>query len=345
MNGKEFLKIVTTVVFILLFSFFVIPINRMEAKTIELNYATMWPDAHLMTKADVKWARKIEKDTNGRVKITVFSGGALINPRKDWSELVNGVADIAQVTPSYGPEGFEVHKLVRAIMHGCPDLETNKRIMLDVWDKYPEIRAEWDEATIIAWTTVPSYWLNTKKPVRTLADIKGMTIKVPSRVHGIVVNALGGNGVTVPMPEAYVQLEKGILDGAFAPMEAVAGFNLAEVVKNHTELHMWIGWQPNKVVNMDSWNRLPKDIQKIFLDSRPYWEDELVKGLFGMDDAGRKKVKEMGNEFIQLSPDDLKELYRVMDKEYAKEAKKLDEMGIPGTAIFNDIRQAVEQAQ
>ena len=53
----------------------------------------------------------------------------------------------------------------------------------------------------------------------------------------------------------------------------------------------------------------------------------------------------MGNEFIQLPPDDLKELYRVMDEEYAKEAKKIDEMGIPGTAIFNDIRQAVEQAQ
>jgi len=230
-------------------------------------------------------------------------------------------------------------------MHGCPNLEVNIRGMLDVWEKYPEIRAEWDEAKILAWSCVPSYWLNTKKPVRTLADIKGMTLKVPSRVHGVIVNKLGGNGVTVPMSEAYVQLEKGILDGLFAPMEAVAGFKLAEVVKYHTELHIWIGWQPNKVMNLDSWNKLPKDIQQIFTDSRQYWEDEMVKGLFEMDDTGTKQVREMGNEFIQISPSDLEELYRVMDESYTEEAKKLDEKGIPGTAIFQDVRKAIKEAK
>jgi TRAP-type C4-dicarboxylate transport system substrate-binding protein len=147
------------------------------------------------------------------------------------------------------------------------------------------------------------------------------------------------------MSESYIQLEKGILDGLFAPMEAVGGFHLAEVVKNHTDLHMWIGWQPNKVMNKDSWNnKLPADIQKIFLDSRQYWEDVLVKGTFEMDDKGFADCKKMGNEFIQFSPTEIKELYRIMDESYAEEAKKLDAKGIPGTAIFKDVRQAIEQA-
>jgi TRAP-type C4-dicarboxylate transport system substrate-binding protein len=80
------------------------------ADTINLTFGGIWPPTHPMSEATKLWIQKIEKETQGRVKIKAFWAGALYKPRQSALELAKGVADTGDLSGSYAPTGFEFEK-------------------------------------------------------------------------------------------------------------------------------------------------------------------------------------------------------------------------------------------
>ncbi len=72
--------------------------------------------------------------------------------------------------------------------------------------------------------------LHTKKPVKTLDDLKGMKIRCTGMAAKIVT-ALGGVPVAMPMGETYDALSRAVVDGSMAPQESLQGWKWGEVVK------------------------------------------------------------------------------------------------------------------
>ena len=66
--------------------------------------------------------------------------------------------------------------------------------------------------------------------------------------------------MTVPMPQVYENLQKGVIDGMASPAEAILGFRFFEVVKYYTMVPSTLVTQ-ELIMNWNSWKRLPKDIQ------------------------------------------------------------------------------------
>ncbi|HPU53578.1 MAG TPA: TRAP transporter substrate-binding protein, partial [Burkholderiaceae bacterium] len=67
----------------------------------------------------------------------------------------------------------------------------------------------------LAWQDGGSRSLYTKKPVRTLADLKGQKVRMMGNPLFIdTMNALGGNGIAMGYPEVYSALQTGVIDGA-----------------------------------------------------------------------------------------------------------------------------------
>ena len=61
---------------------------------IELRMGTNQPSTHVDEVLAQQWIEKIQNETNGRVQITLYSGGTLIDMFAAWDELRAGVADI-----------------------------------------------------------------------------------------------------------------------------------------------------------------------------------------------------------------------------------------------------------
>jgi hypothetical protein len=79
-----------------------------QGKVIELTYASPVGPDHTFSVVDRRWMEKIEKETNGRVKIKPFWGGTLVGSRDAIDEMAQGVADIGFVSPGYAKSGYNL---------------------------------------------------------------------------------------------------------------------------------------------------------------------------------------------------------------------------------------------
>jgi TRAP-type transport system periplasmic protein len=73
--------------------------------------------------------------------------------------------------------------------------------------------------------------------------------------------ALGAIPTLIPMPEMFLSLQRGVVDGMGAPWEAIYGFRLYETVKYYTETPFPAGYF-SIIMNQKKWDRLPKDVQE-----------------------------------------------------------------------------------
>jgi TRAP-type C4-dicarboxylate transport system substrate-binding protein len=309
---------------------------------LELKFASIWPSAHPFSEADRHWIEKIENETKGRVKIKAFWGGTLISPREGLLEAIKGVADIIYFTPAYEKTGLDLIKAQAGFYQGAPSQEAELKIFWQLWEKYPEIRQELQGVKLLNLFVAAPLRLMTIKPMKSLDDLKGMRIKAPREVLQ-TLRAFGAEGVIIPMTETYESLQKGIIGGAFGALEAYKTLKFAEVVKYETNLLTYIGTIPAHVMPLASWSKLPTNIQKIFDDSRDWWDLETVREAAKADNEGREVAKKAGVQLIQLPQSDIEKWNDTYNGEMLKKAEELDAKGLPGTRYYQDVRRLINE--
>ena len=218
------------------------------------------------------WADAVSKEGKGIVKVETYPGGALVrSPRAQAKALTDGVADIAFVVFSYTPGRFPDN--------GVLELPT---LYNDVNESSKTIRALYDKGMLRGFdkfyvnmivTTYP-YNFHTTKPVKTLADLKGMKLRAGGPVAGAAMRALGVAPVGMPIPAVAENVSKGVLDGAASDWNVLYSFRIDQVAKQHYMQHFStvpIGFMMTKA----RFNALPKKAQAIIAKYSGKWVEDL----------------------------------------------------------------------
>jgi TRAP-type transport system periplasmic protein len=311
---------------------------------IELTYATPWAEPNAYAVAAQEWINKIESDANGRVKITPYWGGTLINPMEAFSQLSEGVFDIGWCCIGYTATGFELSTNYMPFYYGVSDRDLRRKIDTEVRAKFPELNEEYSEWKILETVSGNNNQLISIKPVRTVADIKGMAMK-GGGPDIEVIKKLGGEGARVSMGEVYISLQKGILDGSFVPWEAVGTFKFYEVADYVTLLDVSYSPYPQNFMNMDVWNSLPADVQKIFDDNIDYWNNAEDEAFRKANEAGLAAAEDAGMEMITLSDEESAKFFGTYNEVCSEIATMLDGKGYHGTDILNEVTALAEKYQ
>ncbi|HEX2967074.1 MAG TPA: TRAP transporter substrate-binding protein DctP [Syntrophorhabdaceae bacterium] len=312
-----------------------------QGKVIELTYASPVGPDHTFSVVDRKWMEKIEKETNGRVKIKPFWGGTLIGSRDAIDEMVQGVADIGFVSPGYAKSGYFFTRSCFVFFYGA-NQEVGRRVFKEMLAKFPQIEAEYKDLKVLSWSSGTDYQLISRKPVKTLADLKGMRIKTIADLTSVLAK-LGVEGMNMPTPEVYVNLQKGIVDGTLTPYEAFKSLKLGEVAKYATQMDIYRPHSGGKVMNLASWNKLPKDIQKIFENNIEWWGSETDKAFINADVEGKELAKKQGVQFFAFSKEEMDKFYAPVKELADKEAKALDARGLPGTKMYQEAQALIKK--
>lgn len=271
------------------------------ADPVKLNYSIFFPAPHKNTVLATEWAKEIEKRTNGAVKITMFPGGTLTPADKCYDGVVKGISDIGMSVLGYTRGRFPLTEVIDLPLGYKNGLAATKLINIYYQKFKPK---ELDDVKVMYLHAHGPGILNTKTPVKSLEDLKGMKIVC----HGLsakVVGALGGTPVAMPMPERYDALQKGVAEGAVNPIEALKGWKLGEVIKYTTE-NFGSAYSTSffVVMNKEKWNSLPPDVQKTIESVNQEWIVKTGQGWDEIDKEGREFTLSRGNQIIPLSKEE-----------------------------------------
>lgn len=215
-----------------------------------------WGPVH----ATQPWAKKVEEVTKGRVKIEIYPSQTLAKGREAWNATRDGIADMAWFAGGQHP-GMMPYLDVVSLPGLYKSAEKGSEVLWKLYEKFPQIQKELlDNQILILYVTTPYMILTSKKQVKTMEDLKGLKMRTVAGPATEQMKLLGGIPVVLPMPECYVALDKGTLDGMLAGMEPIPGFKLYEVAK-YVTLAPFAGNSFMVVMNKKKWGTLPKDIQ------------------------------------------------------------------------------------
>ncbi|MBN1847552.1 MAG: TRAP transporter substrate-binding protein [Deltaproteobacteria bacterium] len=320
--------------------FLVFTVTTTSAKTIELSYANFFPPTHAMSILPETWCREVEKRTNGAVKITYYPGGTLSAAAKIITDVMDGIADIGTSVIGYTPGIFPAMQAIDLPM-GYPDAYVATKVINDFYNKY-KFQSFSKVKVFYLFAHGPGI-LHSKKPVRVLEDLRGMKI----RAYGFSVamaEALGGVPVAMGQGGAYEALQKGVAEATIAPMEVLKGWKQAEVITSTTECYD-IGYTAGffVVMNLDKWNSLPKDVQKVMEDVNKEWLGKYPDAWAKADEEGREFTLSKGNQIIPLSAAESARWVKAMTPVVDNYAKEITAKGFKGKEYVDFIRAKVKE--
>ena len=273
---------------------------------------------------------------NERAKGKVFLhyvGGPEVVPEKEQLEAVRtGVVDIVNTVGAFYKSAVPEVGNVQSLSPLLPWEEREKGIY-DFYNQFMQKKAN------VYFLGKPQggtgFYLYLGKPgvrVKRLADMKGLKIRV-SGTYVAFVKALDAVPISMPKGEVYTAMERGVVDGFGFP--AVGTFPCDfDMIKYRID-HSFYQNESTMLVNLDTWKKLPKDMQELLIevekeverDIIPRRQKQLAEVTKQLTDAGCNLLRFPGDEgkrYVQLAYEGRwKETEALTSPEYVAKLRKL----------------------
>ncbi|WP_300463259.1 TRAP transporter substrate-binding protein [Desulfobacula sp.] len=320
-------------------AFFGVFAGTVTAKPIEISFSNFFPPSHFHGKLGQEYCDAIEKRTNGKVKMTYYPGGSLVTGAKTYGAVLDGITDIGFSVLGYSRGVFPALEAIDLPL-GYKSGSQATRIINAFAEEFK--LKELNKVKVMLFHAHGPGLIHSKDPVRKLEDLKGMKV----RCYGFsvkIIEALGGVPVAMGQSQAYEALQKGVCNATLVPIEALKGWNQAEVI-NYTSETTSIGYTSGLYVfmNKDKWASLPKDVQAVFEQVNKEWIDKFGAAWDASDAAGREYTLEKGNEIIPMTAEEnarWKAAVQPVIGDWVKDATK---KGLPAQEYVDFLKEAVK---
>ena len=246
------------------------------------------------------FAKNVATRTKGRVQIQVFPGEQL-GSGKEVNEMIRQGANVMNITdPGYLSDFVPDIGVLNGPYLVRTPTEYNKLLASD-WYKGIEKRLEQAGFRLImANGFFGQRHLIADKPVRTPADMAGMTVRVPPNTMWIeTFKAMGGRPTTVQWSEVYNALQQNVVVAAEAPLGSLWGAKLHEVrkvISTTGHFTAFVTWP----INAGYFNKLPADVQKVLLEEGQKAGEEMTRLTLALNDDYMAKFKAAGVTFVEV---------------------------------------------
>jgi len=285
------------------------------AQARDFRSAEVHPPDYPTTMAVTYMGKLLHDRTGGKLGIKVYPNGALGSEKDNIEQLRLGALDMMRI--NVAPLNSVVHE---TIVTGLPFVFRSTEHMRTVLDGPvgDDILASMESQGLVglAFYDSGARSFYSKKPIRNVADLKGLKIRViQSDLFVAMVEALGANPTPMPYGEVYTALKTGIVDAAENNWPSYESSRHFEAAKFYTLDEHSLAPEVlvfSKVV----WDKLSKEdqaaIRKAAKDSVPYmrklWDEREVKS--------RKTVEAAGTQVITIA--NKQEVIDAMKPVYAK---------------------------
>jgi TRAP-type C4-dicarboxylate transport system substrate-binding protein len=251
------------------------------------------------------WCQKIAAESSNRLKCQTYPSMQLGgSPPQLFEQVRDGVADVVWTLPGYTAGRFpSVEAFELPFMMQNPEA-TSKAL----WDYTQKHSAnEFKDVKPLAFHVHgDGVFHMTGKPVKTMADLRGLKLRAPTRLTNKFIAMLGATPVSMPVPQVGDALSKGVIDGAVVPYEVVPAVKIQELVKYHSET------DPAEpalytstfifAMNKAKYESLPPDLKKVIdANSGQALSGQIGKAFLQADAEGKKLTAKNTTNVIPAS--------------------------------------------
>lgn len=253
-----------------------------------LNY----PAGNFHSKGAQHFADRVRAATNGELEIVLHPGAAL---GFKGPELLRAVSE-RQLAIAEVPTGMVEGDAPVLALTAQPFISTNafeQRLLYQLAKPtYAKVLKKFNQFTL--YTSVwPFSGIYTQRPVKSKADLQGLKMRVYDGTGLAFGKATGIAARKMPFSEVYPAMKAGLLDSMYTSSVSGVDAKAWEVLKYFTPINI-VGPVNMVNVNLEAWNKLPKNIQNTVLEIAAEMEDEMWNLAGDMDRKSRTKLKENG---------------------------------------------------
>jgi TRAP-type C4-dicarboxylate transport system substrate-binding protein len=186
------------------------------------------------------------------------------------------------------------------------------------------------------------------KPVKSIADMRGLKLRAPTRQVTKLMGVLGATPVGMPLPQIPDALSKGTINGCVIPWEVVPAVKVSELTKFHAEFDPAGGslYTTTFVMAMNKakYNSLAPDLKKVIDNNSGVATSAwLGKVQQGNDALGRKTASDRGNTIYTVSAVEAQEFRRKARTVEVEWVEDMNKKGFDGKKLLDTARSLIEK--
>ncbi len=307
----------------------------------ELKLGHFVPAGHFFAQYLESWADTLRERSDGRLEITIFPGAQMGPTPRYYDMAREGVVDIAWLLHGATPGRFPLTELIN-LPYLIGSAEIGTKVLND-----PAVRAtlepEHQGVKVLYLLTHQPGNLHTRgKAVHRPDDLAGLRVRFAAATIREYLAALGATPVGVPPPEIAEALQKGTIDGVFIDYGgAHTAFKLGGLVDHTTELYAYVT-SFAVVMNPDSFEGLPPDLQQLIEETTTGIADEVGKLWDAADAPGKAYLQAEGDEVITLSPEEKAVFEQIGAEVTEKVVADLESQGLPAREVYELLRERAD---
>ncbi len=321
-------------------------LSGLSQQPITLKFHTfMAPMSNVWLLMHKPWMEKVEKDSGGRIKFEAYPAMQLGGtPPQLYDQARDGVVDIVWTLP-----GNTAGRFPRIEVFELPFMMNNAEATSNAYWEYFQTQCpdEFKETQVIALHVHgPGMFHSATKQIKSLADLKGMKVRGPTRQVTKMLGAVGATPVGMPLPGIPDALSKGTIEACVIPWEVVPSVKVHELTKFHSEFDNTGGalYTTTFVMAMNKakYESLPADLKKVIdANSGAATSAALGKQQQANDAAGRKAAVDRGNTIYQFTAAQREEFVKLSSSIDDEWVADMDKRGFKGAQLLSTAKSLI----
>jgi TRAP-type transport system periplasmic protein len=293
------------------------------------------------------WCDKLAKESANKLKCQIYPSMQLGgSPPQLYDQAKDGVADIIWTVAGYSAGRFpkiEVFELPFMMTNA----EATSRAAWEYYDKYD--RDEFKDTHILAvHVHGPGNIYTTNKPIKTMADFKGLKLRAPTRLTNKMLAMMGATPVGMPVPAVPEALSKGVIDGAVIPYEVAPGIKVNELTKYTAEPDRQFNALYTTVflvaMNKAKYESLPPDLKKVLdANSGADFSAFMGKTQAAADVPGKAQMLASGSQITVIPGPELDKWRKATDALDDQWAADITSKGGDGKKLLQEARDLIKK--
>ncbi len=316
-----------------------------QAESTTLKMAHWLPPIHHLTDDYTKWAASISAASGGTLTIKVDKS-RLGKPPGQYDLAKNGVRDLAWCSAGYTPGRFPMLRAAE-VPFATPNSVTGSPALYNWYTQNGLDKQEFKDTKFITAFVHGPGLLHSKKAIKTLEDLKGVKIRVGG--GGVpIAKALGAVAVAMSATKAHESLQRGTTTAAFFPWEAMRGFRLMKLVKEHLIVPGGLYTTSFYVtMNLNSWNKLSAAHKKVMIKVGGAAGSKQIAGGWDLADTMSKKAVQNSKDHTirTISPAEQERWGKKLDFVRQTWIKKANAKGHDGQKLLSQLLSMMSRAQ